>query len=167
MHNSGGRIGIFNCVPSVIVVAQLLCLTLCDPKDCSMLGLPVPHHLPEFVQVHVHWISDAIQPSHPLPPSSPFAFNFSLYRITIKYTVPFTGWASLVAQLVKNLPAMQETGVRLLGWEDLWSRKWQPMDRGEFHGQRALAGYSLWGRKEVDTTEQQTCYRMETGDAQK
>ena len=68
---------------------------------------------------------------------------------------------------MKNLPAMQETGVRLLGWEDLWSRKWQPMDRGEFHGQRALAGYSLRGRKEVDTTEQQTCYRMETGDAQK
>ena len=35
-----------------------LCLTLCDPTDFSMLGLPVPHHLPEFAQVHVHWISD-------------------------------------------------------------------------------------------------------------
>ena len=41
-----------------------LCPTLHDPMDCSTPGFPVPHHLPEFAQVHVHWISDAIQPSH-------------------------------------------------------------------------------------------------------
>ena len=46
-------------------VAQL-CPTLCNPMDCRMPGFPVPHHLPEFAQVHVHCISDAIQPSHPL-----------------------------------------------------------------------------------------------------
>ena len=46
------------------------CLTLCDPMDCSTTGLPVFHHLPEFAQVHVHCVSDAIQPSHPLIPSS-------------------------------------------------------------------------------------------------
>ena len=40
-----------------------------------MPSFPVPHHLPEFAQVHVHGISDAIQPSHPLSPSSPSAFN--------------------------------------------------------------------------------------------
>ena len=51
-----------------------LCVTLCD---CSTPGLPVPHHLPEFTQVHVHCISDAIQASHPLPPSSTFSFNLS------------------------------------------------------------------------------------------
>ena len=45
------------------------CLTLCNPVDCSMPGLPVHHQLPEFTQTHVHWVSDAIQPSHPL--SSP------------------------------------------------------------------------------------------------
>ena len=48
-----------------------LCLTLCDPTDCSTPGLPVPHHLPEFAQVHVCWISDAIQPSHSL--NQPFS----------------------------------------------------------------------------------------------
>ena len=48
-----------------------LCLTLCDPMDCSTPGLPVPHHLPEFAQVHVPCIGDAVQPSHPLMPSSP------------------------------------------------------------------------------------------------
>ena len=44
-------------------------LTLCDPMDCSTPGLPVHHQLPEFTQTHVHWVGDAIQPSHPL--SSP------------------------------------------------------------------------------------------------
>ena len=46
-------------------VAQL-CLTLCDPMDCSMPGFPVHHQLPELAQTHVHQISDAIQPSHSL-----------------------------------------------------------------------------------------------------
>ena len=50
-----------------------LCPTLCDPVDCSTPGLPVLHHLPEFAQVCVHWISDAMQTSHPLSPSSPSA----------------------------------------------------------------------------------------------
>ena len=50
------------------------CLTLCDPMNCSMPGLPVHHQLPEFIQTHVHWVRDAIQPSHPLlspPPPAP------------------------------------------------------------------------------------------------
>ena len=46
------------------------CLTLCDPLNHSTPGLPVHHHFPEFTQIHVHRVSDAIQPSHPL--SSPF-----------------------------------------------------------------------------------------------
>ena len=41
------------------------CLILWDPMDCSMPGLPVLHYLPEFAQVHIHWVGDAIQPSHP------------------------------------------------------------------------------------------------------
>ena len=44
------------------------CPTLCDPKNCSIPGLPVYHHLPEFTQTHVHQVRDAIQPSHPLSP---------------------------------------------------------------------------------------------------
>ena len=55
------------------LVAQS-CPTLCDPMDCSMAGLPVHHQLPEPTQTHVHQVSNAIQPSHPLsslllPPS--------------------------------------------------------------------------------------------------
>ena len=56
------------------------CPTLCDPMDCSMPGFPIPHHLPEFAQVHVHWIGDAIQLSHPLSHSSPSAFNLSQHQ---------------------------------------------------------------------------------------
>ena len=52
------------------------CLTLCDPMDCSMPGVPVSHHLLKFAQVHVHCIGDAIQSSHPLKPSSS-ALNLS------------------------------------------------------------------------------------------
>ena len=44
------------------------CVTLCDPMNCSMPGFPVFHYFPEFAQTHVHWVSDAIQPSHPLLP---------------------------------------------------------------------------------------------------
>ena len=47
------------------------CLTLCDPMNHSTPGLPVHHQLPEFTQTHVHWVSDAIQPSHPLSSPSP------------------------------------------------------------------------------------------------
>ena len=48
------------------------CPTLCDPINCSTLGLPVSHQILEFNQTNVHWVSDAIQPSHPLSsPSTP------------------------------------------------------------------------------------------------
>ena len=51
--------------------SHLACLTLCDPKNCNTPGLPVHHQHPEFTQTHVHRISDAIQPSHPLSSPSP------------------------------------------------------------------------------------------------
>ena len=51
------------------------CPTLCDPVDCSTPGFPVHHQLPEPIQTHVHQVSDAIQPSHPLQFPSPPAFN--------------------------------------------------------------------------------------------
>ena len=47
------------------------CPTLCDPMNCSTPGLSVHHQLPEFIQTHVHWVGDAIQPSHPLSSPSP------------------------------------------------------------------------------------------------
>ena len=65
--------------PQFSSVAQLF-LTLCDPMDCSMPGFPVDHQLPELTQTHVHWVSDAIQPSHPLSSPSLLAFNLSQHQ---------------------------------------------------------------------------------------
>ena len=58
------------------LVAQS-CMTLREPMDCSTPGFPVLHYFPEFAQIHVYWVSDAIQPSHCLPPSS---LAFSVYQ---------------------------------------------------------------------------------------
>ena len=56
------------------------CLTLCDPMNRSMPGLPVYHHLPEFSHTHVHRVRDAIQPSHPRTSPSPPAPNPSQHQ---------------------------------------------------------------------------------------
>ena len=57
-----------------------LCPTLCDPMNCSTPGLPVHHQLLESTQTHVHWVGDAIQPSHPLSSPSPPALNLSQHQ---------------------------------------------------------------------------------------
>ena len=75
-------------------VTQLL-PTLCDPMDCSTPGLPVHHQLPEFTQTHVHWVSDANQPSHLLSSPSP-AFNLSQHQGLFK-------WVSSSHQVAKVL----------------------------------------------------------------
>ena len=56
------------------------CPTLCDPMNCSTPGLPVHHQRPEFTETHVHRVSDAIQPSHPLSSPSPLAPNPSQHQ---------------------------------------------------------------------------------------
>ena len=73
-----------------------LCLTLCDPMDCSMPGPPVHHQFPDFTQTHVHWISDAIQPSHPLSSPSPSALNLSQHQGLFQ-------WVSSLHQVAKVL----------------------------------------------------------------
>ena len=56
------------------------CLTLCDPTDCGTPGFPVHHQLLELTQTYVHWVGDAIQPSHSLLSPSPPAFNHSQHQ---------------------------------------------------------------------------------------
>ena len=66
------------------------------------------------------------------------------------------GSASLVAQMARDLPAMWETWILFLGWEDALEKGMAITPvflPGEFHGQRNLASHSLWGHKELDTTE--------------
>ena len=67
------------CLYQFSSVAQS-CPTLWDLMNCSMPGLPVHHQLPEPTQTHVHWVGDAIQPSHPLLSPSPLALNLSRHE---------------------------------------------------------------------------------------
>ena len=60
------------------------CLTLCNPMNHSTPGFPVHHQLPEFTQTHVHQVSDAIQPSHPLSSPSTPALNLSQHQDLFK-----------------------------------------------------------------------------------
>ena len=68
-------------------------VSLCDPMGCSSTpGLPVHHHLPELIQTHIHQVSDAIQPSHPLSSPSPPAFNLSQHQVFPNESVLRTRW---------------------------------------------------------------------------
>ena len=61
-------------------------LSLCDPMSCSMSGFSVLHYLLEFAQIHFHWVSDAIQSSHPLPSPSPI-FSLSLHQGLFQWVI--------------------------------------------------------------------------------
>ena len=64
--------------------------------DCNMLGFLVLHYLSEFAQTHVHWVDDAIQPYHPLPPPSPLALNLSQHQSLFQ-------WVDFLHQVAKVL----------------------------------------------------------------
>ena len=66
-------------------VQSLSCVQLCNPMDCSTPDLPVHHQLREFTQTHVHWVSEAIQPSHLLSSPSPPTFNLSQHQGLFKW----------------------------------------------------------------------------------
>ena len=114
------------CLPNTSVqfssVAQL-CLTLCDPMNCSTPGLPVHHQLPEFTQTHVHWVSDAIQPSHPLSSPSPPAPNPSQLQGLFQLSQLFTwGGQSIGVSASSSVLPMNTQGWSLLeltGWISL------------------------------------------------
>ena len=86
---------IFIVISQFSSVAQS-CPTLCDPMNRCTPGLPVHHQLPEFIQTHVHWVVDTIQPSHPLSSPSPPALNLSQHQGLFK-------WVSSSHQVAKIL----------------------------------------------------------------
>ena len=134
------------------------CPTLCYPTACSTPGFPVHHQLPELVQTPVHWVADAIQPSHPLLSPSPPAFNLSHHQVLFKWVSSSHQLAkvlefqlqhqsfqwifridltSLVAQTVKHLSTMWETRVRSLAWED-------PLEKEMAIHSRTIAWKNPW-----------------------
>ena len=95
------------------------CLTLCDPMDCSMPGFPVLHHLTELVQTHVHWVGDAIQPSHPLP--TPFAFNLSQHQGLFRWVTLCVRWPKYWSFSYSNSLSVEYSGLISfrMDWLDL------------------------------------------------
>ena len=77
------------------------CPTLCNSMDCSTPGFPVPHYLLELAQTHVHWISGAIQPSHPLLPPSP-AFSLSQLQAVFQ-------WVGCSHQVAKEVELQRQS----------------------------------------------------------
>ena len=90
----------------------LLCPTLCDPMNCSTLGLPIHHQLPESTQTHVHCVGDAIQPFHPLSSHSPPALNPSQHQGLLK-------WVSLLHQVAKVLEFQLQHPMNTPDWSPL------------------------------------------------
>ena len=115
-----------------ISVAQS-CLALCDPMNCSTPGLPVHHQLLEFTQTRVHWVSDAIQPSHPrsspsippIPPSIKVFSNESTLRMRWPKYWSFSCSCSLERYI---LVALAVVDPRMKSWLKgkwpLWSDTW-------------------------------------------
>ena len=105
----------------LLVVQSLSHVTLCNPMDCSTLGHPVLHHLPDLSQTHVHWLGDAIQTSHPLSTPSPPAFNLSSARIFSNESVLPSGGQSIGVWASTSVTPMNIQGWFPLGLTGLIS----------------------------------------------
>ena len=94
---------------------------LCDPMDCRTPGLPVHHKLPEFTQTYVHWVGDAIQPSHPLSSPSPSTFNLSQHRVFSNESVLPISWPKYWSFSFSISPSSEYSGLISfrMDWPDL------------------------------------------------
>ena len=124
MHFEGNaKTEYFNTLELDCCSVTWLCSTFCNPMDCSMPGFPVLHHLLELAQIHVHWVSGAIQPSHPLlSPSSP-AFSLSQHQGLFQWGLSASGGQSIGASasvLPKNIQDWFPVG--WTGWMSLQSK---------------------------------------------
>ena len=92
------------------------CPTLCNPMNRSTPGLPLHYQLPEFTQTHVHRVSDAIQPSHPLSSPSPPAPNPSQHQSLFQWVKSAWGGQSIGVSALTSVLPMNTQGWSSLGW---------------------------------------------------
>ena len=97
------------------------CPTLCDPVDCTLPGFPVHHQLPEPTQTHVHRVSDAIQPSHPLSSPSPLPSIFPSFRVFSNESVLDIRWPKYWSFSFSISPSNEYSGLISfrMDWLDL------------------------------------------------
>ena len=130
------------------------CPTLCDPMDCSMPGFPVHHQLLEFTQTHIHWVGDAIQPSHPavpfssLPQSFPASGSFPMSQFFASGGQS-TGVSTSASVLPMNTQDWSPLG--LTGWITSQSKglsrvfSYTTVQKHQFSG----AQFSLWSSSHI------------------
>ena len=96
-------------------------LTVCEPRNHSTPGFPVHHQLPESIQTHVHWVGDAIQPSHPLSSPSPPALNLSQHQGLFKWVSSLHQVAKVLEFQFQHLPSNEHPGLISfrMDWLDL------------------------------------------------
>ena len=119
-------------------VAQL-CPTLFDPMDCSTPGFPVHHQLLELTQTHVHRVSNAIQPSHPLlSPSTP-AFNLSQHQGLFNESVLLIRWPKYWSFSFNISPSNEHSGLISfrMDWLDLLAVQGTPKSLLQHHSSKA------------------------------
>ena len=114
-------------------------VSVCDPMDCSTPGFPVPHQLPEFIQTHVHWVVDAVQPSHPLSSPSPPAFNPFQHGVFSNESVFQITWQKYWSFSFSISPSNEHSGLISfrMDWFDLlaiWGTLKDPL---QHHGSKA------------------------------
>ena len=137
-------------------------LTLCDTMDCSTPGLPVHHQLLGLAQTHVHQVSDAIQPSHPLSYPSPPGFNLSQHQGLVQWVssshqmakvlefqlqhqsfqrifrINRMDWLDLLAvqETLQSLlqPHSSKTSVLCIRWPKYWSFSFRTSPSNEYSG---------------------------------
>ena len=115
-HNSLLRIYFLFGTVQFSSVAQS-CLALCDPMDRSTPGLPVHHQLLETTQIHVHWVGDTIQPSHPLLSPSPAALSLPQHQGLFQMSQFFTsGGQSIGVSASTSVLPMNTQDWSALGW---------------------------------------------------
>ena len=119
-------------------VAQL-CLTPCDPMDCSTPGLPVHHQLPELTQTHVHRVGDAVQPSHPLSSPSPPTLNPSTIRVFSSESTLRMRWPKYWCFTFSISPSKEHPGLISfrMDWLDLHAVQGTLKSLLEYHSSKA------------------------------
>ena len=143
-----------SCSVQFSLVAQL-CLTLCKAMDCNMPGFPVHHQLLDLTQTLVHWVGDAIQPSHPLS-SPPSAFNLSQHQGLFKWDSSLHEVATVLEFVSASVLPMNIQDWFLLGLTGWISLKSKGLARVFFSTtvqkhQFFISQLSLWSNSHIHT----------------
>ena len=113
------------------------CLTLCNPMDCNTLGFPILHYLSEFIQTHVHWVSDVIQPSHLFCPLVFLPLNFPSIRVFSNELALRIRWPNYWRFSISSSNEYSGLMSFRIDWFDLLAARGIPKSLVQYHNSKA------------------------------